>query len=264
MNHLETGVQAAAATADAAIPKPSSPSSNDGLVFNGTSWVNAKLVDANVSASAAIAYSKLQLAGSVINNDIAVGAAIAATKLNIPSKSWQTLKGDGTYGGLDFGTSFPGSPSDGDEYVYVADGTNGVYWHFKFRNSTSKWIFVGGAPLFAEVVTDEATTGTTYQALTTAGPALTLPFAGDFDVEIGCATYNVSGNSAMSYDIGGTGAVDADSIAFNAGGATVVTSGSRRRRKTGLSAVTLTAKYKSNPLGEHFLNRWMTVWPVQK
>lgn len=52
----------------------------------------------------------------------------------------------------------------------------------------------------------------------------------------------------MSYDIGATGAVDADSIRQGQqGGGTTGSdhSGSRKRRKTGLSAVTLTAKYKA-------------------
>jgi len=41
------------------------------------------LVNANISASAAIAYSKLNLANSVVNADIATGAAIAYAKLNL-------------------------------------------------------------------------------------------------------------------------------------------------------------------------------------
>ena len=85
MNHLETGVSNATTTAEAAIPKPASPASNDGLVWNGSTWVNAKLVNANIDPAAAIAYSKLQLAGSVVNNDVATSAAIAYSKLNLAS-----------------------------------------------------------------------------------------------------------------------------------------------------------------------------------
>lgn len=39
LNHLETGVQTAAATADAAIPNPGTKSTNNVLVWNGSAWV---------------------------------------------------------------------------------------------------------------------------------------------------------------------------------------------------------------------------------
>jgi len=57
-------------------------------------------------------------------------------------------------------TTFPSSPVDGDIHVYPADTTNGVMWHFMYRSAPNDWEFIGGAPLFAEVVTDEATTST--------------------------------------------------------------------------------------------------------
>jgi hypothetical protein len=39
------------------------------------------IVDADINASAAIAYSKLNLGTSIVNADIASGAAIATTKI---------------------------------------------------------------------------------------------------------------------------------------------------------------------------------------
>lgn len=47
----------------------------------GTAYEFSKLVNANIDASAAIAYSKLNLLTSIVNADIAVAAAIAYTKL---------------------------------------------------------------------------------------------------------------------------------------------------------------------------------------
>ncbi len=41
------------------------------------------LVNANISAGAAIAYSKLNLANSILNSDVSAGAAIAYSKLNL-------------------------------------------------------------------------------------------------------------------------------------------------------------------------------------
>lgn len=88
MNKLENGVAATATVADAAIPKPGSPATNAGLVYNGSSWVAAKLIDANVDAAAAIAYTKLQLAGSIVNNDISASAAIALSKI-VPTPGYE-------------------------------------------------------------------------------------------------------------------------------------------------------------------------------
>lgn len=54
---------------------------NTVLTSNGTSPVWATIVNANVNASAAIAYSKLTLTGSILNADISASAAIAFSKL---------------------------------------------------------------------------------------------------------------------------------------------------------------------------------------
>ena len=51
------------------------------VVVTGASL--GQIVNADVNASAAIAYSKLNLAGSIVNADIAVGAAIAYSKLSL-------------------------------------------------------------------------------------------------------------------------------------------------------------------------------------
>lgn len=83
LNHLEGGVQTSTTTAEAAIPKPSSPANNEALVWNGTTWTSLKVGDANVSPTAAIAYSKLALTNSIANSDVAATAAIAASKLNL-------------------------------------------------------------------------------------------------------------------------------------------------------------------------------------
>lgn len=142
---------------------------------------------------------------------------------------------------------------NGQDAYYLADATNGVVWHFKWRAasaSASKWELVGGAPLFAEVVTaaNETTASTTYVALTTGGPNITVPLAGDYDIFHGFMGSGSAVTSAisMSYDIGGAGAVDADAATMSpaAAGAPVVAT--RRRRKTLAAGTTLTSKYKAS------------------
>lgn len=169
-----------------------------------------------------------------------------------------------------YGTSLPASPADGDQFVLVDSLTAPTYsWLLRYvaAKASNKWVFVGGAAGFSEVTTQEATASTAYVALATAGPIFALPVAGDYMVNIGFK-YNagtaVVNNGQMSYDIGATGAVDADAAV----GVTPATAGaelsiSRSRKKTGLTAVTLTAKYKV-PGGNsmNFGHRWMEVCPV--
>lgn len=164
-------------------------------------------------------------------------------------------------------TTFPASPVDGDIHVYPADTTNGVMWHFMYNSgsaSAHKWEFIGGSPLYAEVETDEATASTTYAALTTAGPSIALPKAGDWIVEQGCHTRSsITAQNFMGYDIGGTGAVDADAVGIHDPLATAVVEGYRKRRKQGLTAVTLTSKYRVTGGTSNFQKRWMAVTPIR-
>lgn len=167
---------------------------------------------------------------------------------------------------IDRGTVFPSSPTDKQEFVYVADAVNWIEWRFKYNSGDSganKWHFNGGPPLVVEVVAEETTTSTSYAALATGGPAIILPFAGDYDVLLFANAWQSTPGSAvyMSYDIGGTGAVDADSVEIDPT-AQYATLG-RPKRKTGLSAVTLTAKYKVGAGTGHIRYRYMAVTPVR-
>lgn len=164
----------------------------------------------------------------------------------------------------------PASPVDGMLWRYPADASAGVYWWFQYLASATDWLFAGGPALFAEVVTSQTTASASYTDLATVGPAIAIPFAGDYDVEIGARMSNANDTAGtfMSYAIGGTGAVDADAIVNYSGasvssGVTVRVNEARLRRKTGLTAVTLTAKYKADAGTGHFLDRWMKVTPVR-
>jgi len=164
------------------------------------------------------------------------------------------------------GTTLPAAPVNGQEYYYVADSTNGVVWHLKYRTTSAKWEYVGGAPLFAEVTAAETTTSTSYTALATAGPSIAVPVAGDYMVGTGCYLRNntASSSALMSYDIGGSGAVDNDAIQHESGSANAGSHLYRTRRKAGLTAVTLTAKYRAATSGTAlFLDRYMTLTPIK-
>lgn len=163
-----------------------------------------------------------------------------------------------------FGTVLPGAPADGDEFI-LTDSITAPTWQWRLRyvaaKASNKWVFIGGSPGYAEVVTNEGTASTTYAALATVGPNFVIPVAGDYLITQGFKTDQGGAGSAvlMSYDIGGTGAVDADAVT---GQGNAATSNNRERLKTGLTAVTLTSKYKV-PAGisTNFGGRWMRVTP---
>lgn len=169
-------------------------------------------------------------------------------------------------------SSLPGSPYDGQVVSYLADATNGTVWRLKYRAGSAsayKWEFVGGSALVAEIATSEGTASTTYTALATAGPSVTVPLAGDYDVEIS-ALGSSSGTDnepiMMSFDTGATAAIDGDAASTGSFVATYVAQLGRTRRKTGVAAASaITAKYRSNksPQTVTFKNRRLSVRPIR-
>ena len=99
-----------------------------------------------------------------------------------------------------------------------------------------------------------------------------MPRAGTYEVALGCTAQTSAGSgdftARMSYDIGGTGAVDADAVASTfhlaaAGDHDLPASASRTREKTGVAAATaLVAKYKVTGGTVSLSNRWLSVRPV--
>lgn len=154
-----------------------------------------------------------------------------------------------------------------DEVYLEVDSTNGVQWHLAYESGepTYKWRFLGGPPLVSQVATAEGTTSGTYAALATAGPSVTVPRAGDYDVEHGSLITDDGGNRVPvhSFDVGGTGALDADCVRAQTG--TGGTSVGRRNRKTAIAAsAALVSKYKtSGSVAGTFANRFMAVTPVR-
>lgn len=156
----------------------------------------------------------------------------------------------------------------GRRVIYVADAANGVYWDLVLTdpNATYPWSALGPVPLVGEVTTAQSLTNGTYSDLATVGPSVTLPLAGDYDVYVEAVHSSVAAGyfSAMSYAIGGTGASDADMAevqhSANTDSRWPI---SRTRRKTGLTAVTLTAKYRNSSVSVTYSNRVIRASPVR-
>lgn len=223
---------------------------SDTAQTTGVIW--KKIGNAMIATNAAIDVSKL--APSSTANDVLTTVGGVAV--------WQAAAG-GTISAV---TALPGSPTDGQEVVLMDSLSAPTYrWHLRYNSGSAsayKWEFIGGTPKTAEVATSESTSSTTYVALTTPGPAIALPNAGDWLVEIGAEIDNggQADISRMSYDIGGTGASDNDAIKLR--GAQAV-SAYRQKVQTGLTAVTLTAKYKVSANTHTFVFRFMAVTPIR-
>lgn len=87
-------------------------------------------------------------------------------------------------------TSLPAGPIDGQVINYLADEANGVVWQLRYRagsTSAHKWEFVGGSDIASyEAAHDPSGPQKPLAAFAWLGmewtPAVTLPFAGDYDI----------------------------------------------------------------------------------
>ena len=186
--------------------------------------------------------------------------------------AWVPL-GGAVPGAVPLVTALPASPVDGQECVLTDSLTAGTYhWHLQYvaGRATNKWVFVGGAPAVAEILTAENRGNTAYGDLTTVGPSFTIPVAGDYLISLGYAAVFVSGagtfnSTLMSVSIGGGAAVDGDAAAAAHNNTVNTRAGTTRMlRKLGLAAATtLVAKYRG---GENnvftYSDRRLTVQPI--
>jgi hypothetical protein len=128
------------------------------------------------------------------------------------------------------------------------------------------WVVIGATPMHHEVMVEQSTTSTSYTALTTAGPSITLPRAGVWFVEIEAAARSEGNARAlMSYQVGATAASDDDAVTVGTVNAVHAVASVRSGRKKMLGAVTLSARYKSTSGGVtvHFSRRRMFARPVR-
>jgi hypothetical protein len=117
-------------------------------------------------------------------------------------------------------SAIPASPSDADECYYqsAAMATLGLVWHFRYRASagTYKWEFVGGSDWLDEVVTDESLSVTNYTDLTTVGPQITVPLAGEYEIFGAVNMYILVNNNValtVAPKFGGAATAETDRIA---------------------------------------------------
>ena len=161
----------------------------------GTATEYAKLVNANIDAAAAIAYSKLNLATSILNADINASAAIAYSKLAATTAS-RALVSDGS------GFVSPATTTATQlGYLSGATGTTGT--------TTTNVVYSTSPTLVTPVLGVAAATSVNKVAITAPATSATLTLADG-------KTLTISNTLTMT----GT---DASSVAFGAGGTVAYT-----------------------------------------
>ena len=168
--------------------------------------------------------------------------------------------------------TLPTSPSNGQIIVFQTSSmlTDGVAWLLRYNSSNSssyKWECIGGAPWNKEVTTAETTTSTSYAALATAGPSVTVPLAGNYIIQYGSIQdYTVITSNRVarhSIDVGATGAVDVDSVATAHPNITgMLQTGMRNIRKTCAAGDAIVSKYKTGADTVRFQARHLSVIPI--
>lgn len=167
------------------------------------------------------------------------------------------------YAQPEYVTALPGSPDDGEEVYFEAAA--GVIWHLRYNASSAssfKWEFVGGPALSHEVATQETRDNSAYGDLTTVGPQVTLPLAGDYEVEYGVRITGLGSGSAWAAIKRGAAATsDNDAVQTSTTGS----HHSRKQKMTGLSAsAVLKMQYRETDSDAvSFDSRFLFVRPIR-
>ena len=208
---------------------------------------------------------------AIDNLNFAAGKIFAPNKITQAGASvGQALVWDGTdwvpSGG--YSTSLPGSPADGKEHTLVDSITAPTYqWRFRYNAGSAsayKWEFVGGTPLSAEVVTQESSTSTTYVDLTTVGPSVTVPRAGDFLLDFGAGV--ITGTATTVYlapKLGSAATADADAATFAPQGGTEGVAISQKIKRTLAASDVVKLQGKGSSGTWYFERRWLYITPVR-
>jgi hypothetical protein len=171
-------------------------------------------------------------------------------------------------------TSIPATGTDGDEIYYLASDAAGVVWHFRYRAASAsayKWEAVHGGIYLVdrENTLETETTTASYGDLSggATGPAIVLPLAGDYEVELGTQCFNsgAGGSCFMAPQTTTTAATDDNCVVHTSGSANSFGQPSRTDLVfAGQDAgETLIAKYKVSAGTGSFLRRWIRCRPIR-
>ncbi len=163
LDHIEAGIFAAAAVADAAevagvaIPKAIVDAKGDLIVGTAADTV------ARLAAGSTAQVLSVSADGSLY---------------------WATL----TASTPALTAALPGSPNNGDEIILVDSLTAPTYsWHLRYisAKASNKWVCVGGSSAVASISAAQTRASTAFGDLATVGPSFTVPVAGDYEILFG-------------------------------------------------------------------------------
>lgn len=172
-----------------------------------------------------------------------------------------------------YATSLPASPVDGQEVYYAADPANGVIWHLRYRAGATgsyKWEFLGGPPMTKIVATRESlgSSNGVWLDPATVGPQLTIPLAGDYNIEfhVTMETPSLIATANVGVAIGAGNPLIAYPIA-NGSGNNINLDMNVHTQYAGRAANDqLRLRYMqsaNNAAGYWFLNRYLYVTPIR-
>ena len=114
--------------------------------------------------------------------------------------------------------ALPSTPYDGQEIYILADATNGIVWHLKYRTASGsvfKWEWIGGSALVHSIATSEHCTAIAFGDLTTVGPTITVPFKGDYEIFFAANATTFLAGDHMGVGINNAGSVSTGSTAYH-------------------------------------------------
>lgn len=185
------------------------------------------------------------------------GQLLTADSASVGGVKWSTGSAAG------YGTSLPGSPTDGQLYILVDSTSAPTYqWTMRYNSTASKWYNVGGYPKLVEVLTSEGTSSTSFVDLTTVGPSFTAPVAGVYEVRWGALLQGTGGGGGwpeMGIKIG-SGAITSKNDTVSGNQVTLGPGGTREKRFTAAASDVIKAQYRENVAGSMTAEqRWMQV-----
>lgn len=160
---------------------------------------------------------------------------------------------------IQVGGALPSTPYEGQEVIYIADATNGVAWHLKYRSAQAgsyKWLVIGGSPLQVGPLSQNAggdtfNNGGAYAAASNTGgtgPNVSIPLAGDYDVTLTAYQRHGAAGGVIYFSFSppsGAAATDADALHWNSATSNQEVRHSKVVRKAGLTVGTLSARYRA-------------------
>lgn len=170
---------------------------------------------------------------------------------------------------IPFVSTLPGSPVDGQVCAYVADAASGVVWFLEYRSadaSSYKWNCIGGGQLYANVDTQQTLSGAGPGDLTTVGPQITVPLAGEYMIQGGgWILVTVAGSTATIYVKNGAATPSSEIVgqhsaqSVNSG---ILSTGSYKITVAS-AATNVRLQYASTGTGAQFGKRQISARPIR-